>query len=416
MKIKTETLKEIAAVLILLIIGVSLPIMFSMIYEKEINIEIKKDKDFKKYKFPGNGSASDPYRIENLSIIRAKKRGISISNTTKYFIIRNCTLGYNLFNGINVQNIKNGTAKIFDNICFGHSAEGINIISSDNLKIFNNTCFDNKIGLYIENSDYCYVENNNLYRTREITGQERKLYSGLVLKNSFFVIANYNGISQTARGIYIDKCFNCTISNNYVNQVANLGVALISSSFCDIIGTICISMIYDGFVFRYSNFNHVSNCSSIVNNYGFYLSNSSDNKFSFNKLERNREGFHLTSSSHNNTISYNEFLNNTYEGVSIEESGFNSIHHNTFSFNNLAETSQASDTGWNNTWYDVVSLSGNFWNGWNSSDPYIISGNANSTDLYPLNEPITLIMTFNTSDTISLYQSLNLRFNKKELI
>ena len=80
MKIKPETIKEIAAVLILLIIGVSIPVVLSIIYEKEINIEIKKDNDFKKYKFPGNGSESNPYIIENLSIIRAKKRGISIYN------------------------------------------------------------------------------------------------------------------------------------------------------------------------------------------------------------------------------------------------------------------------------------------------------------------------------------------------
>ncbi len=390
MKIKPETIKEIAAVLILLVIGVSLPILIT--YEKEYNIEIKNDKDFKKYKFPGNGSVSNPYLIENLSIIRAKKRGISISNTSKYFVIRNCTLGYNLFNGINIQYIKNGTAKIYDNVCFGHSAEGINIVSSDYLEVYNNTCFDNKIELNIESSKHCYVANNHLYRSREITGQERFVYSGLILKNSFFVTIDNNKITQTTRGIYIEKSYNCTISNNNINKVANLGVTLISSSYCNIIGTTSKSTIYDGFVFRHSNYNYITNCSSIVNNFGFYLSDSSENTLSFNKIERNREGLHLTSNSHNNTISYNEFLNNTDEGVNIDGGEFNIIHHNTFSFNNLGEISQAQDNSSNNIWYDINSHEGNFWNGWNSSDPYVIMGSANSTDLYPLDEPINLIM------------------------
>ncbi len=403
MKIKSETIKEIAAVLVILIIGVSIPIIIT--YEKEYNIEIKKDKDFEKYNFSGEGSVSNPYVIENLSIISSKKRGISISNTSKFFIIRNCTLGYNLFNGINIQYIKNGTAKIYDNVCFGHSAEGINIVSSDSLKIYNNTCFDNKIELSIENSNHCYVENNHLYRNRKVTGQEKIVYSGLILRNSFLVTINNNKIEKTTRGMYIVNGFNCTISNNFVNQVYSLGINFISSSYCNLTSTTCISSTYDGLSFHHSNYNYVANCSSIGNNYGFYLSECSENILSFNKIEKNREGLHITSNSHNNTISYNEFLNNTNEGVNIDGSGFNIVHHNTFSFNNLGETSQARDTGWNSTWYDIISLEGNFWNEWNSSDPYVILGSANSTDLYPLNDPISLIVFYDSSKT---FQSMKL--------
>ncbi|MFW9853120.1 MAG: hypothetical protein ACFFDS_09260, partial [Candidatus Thorarchaeota archaeon] len=78
---------------------------------------------------------------------------------------------------------------------------------------------------------------------------------------------------------------------------------------------------------------------------------------------------------------------------------------NTFSFNNLGEISQAQDNSSNNIWYDINSHEGNFWNEWNSSDPYVIIGSANSTDLYPLDEPINLIIKI---EFISVHQELKL--------
>lgn len=404
MKIKTETIKEIAAVLILLIIGVSLPILIT--YEKEINIEIRKDKDFKKYNFSGNGSFSNPYIIENLSIINSKKRGIFIFNTSKFFIIRNCTLGYNLFNGISIQHIKNGTAKIYENVCFGHSTEGISIVSSNNLEIFNNTCFDNKVELNIESSNHCNIENNYLYRTKKTTGQERIIYSGLIIQDSSFITINNNRIEKNSRGISLIDVNNCTISNTFINQVYQTGINIISSSFCNLISTTCTSTTLNGFTFRYSDYNNITNCILAENNYGFYLYESCNNTLFFNKVEKNREGLYLTSNSHNNIISYNEFLNNTDEGVNINGGEFNIIHHNTFSFNNLGKISQAQDNSSNNIWYDINTNEGNHWNEWNSSNPYVILGSANSTDLYPLDDPINLILML---DSIKIPQVLKLK-------
>ena len=51
-------------------------------------IEITSDSDFEA--FPGLGTETDPYIIENYYITTNSGSGIIIRDTTKYFIVRNC--------------------------------------------------------------------------------------------------------------------------------------------------------------------------------------------------------------------------------------------------------------------------------------------------------------------------------------
>ncbi|MHA1516200.1 MAG: hypothetical protein ACTSPF_11755, partial [Candidatus Heimdallarchaeaceae archaeon] len=90
--------------------------------------------------------------------------------------------------------------------------------------------------------------------------------------------------------------------------------------------------------------------------------------------------------SYNNTVRFNLFQNNTFYGV---KNGwlckYSKIYLNSFYFNNLSGTSQAYDEGKYSEWSDLYS-SGNFWSNWSFGD-YIIDGNSNSTDSFPLSTP-----------------------------
>ena len=63
--------------------------------------------------------------------------------------------------------------------------------------------------------------------------------------------------------------------------------------------------------------------------------------------------------------------------------GHLAVHHNSFRNNNLGGSSQALDSGFDNTWYDYQTFEGNFWNDWVVGS-YSIDGTANAVDPYPL--------------------------------
>ncbi|MHA1503447.1 MAG: hypothetical protein ACTSSB_16570 [Candidatus Heimdallarchaeota archaeon] len=68
-------------------------------------IDITQDSDFTvKYNFPGSGTVLTPYIIENYQLNYSDGTAISIKDTTKNFIIRNCTL-HNCQTGIVIMNV-----------------------------------------------------------------------------------------------------------------------------------------------------------------------------------------------------------------------------------------------------------------------------------------------------------------------
>ncbi len=108
------------------------------------SIKILCDSDFgpSKYNFPGSGTEKDPYVITGYKITTTLAGGISISDTTKYFIIRYCYINTN-YSGILIDDVADGTATVLDNIC-------------------NNS----NVGIYLENSDFCVVTYNLLEENR----------------------------------------------------------------------------------------------------------------------------------------------------------------------------------------------------------------------------------------------------------
>lgn len=112
------------------------------------SIRILCDSDFgpSKYNFPGSGTEKDPYGISGYNITTTLASGISISDTTKFFIIRYCHINTN-YSGILIDDVADGTATVFNN----------------------NLCNNNMVGIYLENSDYCVIT-YNLLEENEIYG------------------------------------------------------------------------------------------------------------------------------------------------------------------------------------------------------------------------------------------------------
>ena len=80
-------------------------------------------------------------------------------------------------------------------------------------------------------------------------------------------------------------------------------------------------------------------------------------------------------------VIYNLVQECSMYGISLENSYYSSVHHNSI-VNNV---NQAIDTGGgNNTWYDPVAQEGNYWDDYLPPGSYVVSGTSGSEDLYPL--------------------------------
>ena len=175
-----------------------------------------------------------------------------------------------------------------------------------------------------------------------------------------------NTCSDNKRGLYLEYSSSSIVSNNTCSNNYWSGMVLTNSDNSTVVNNTC------------------SNSSEGDGIYIFYSDNST---IANNTYKNNDRGINFCSSDFC-VITYNLLQENGEYGVYLDSRSYNnSIHHNTFVDNNLGGTSQAYDSGANNTWYDSVALEGNFWSDHIGSGTYSIDGSTGAIDLYPLAEP-----------------------------
>ncbi len=241
-------------------------------------IVILSNNAFKSYGFPGNGSETNPYLIEDKLIISDSSQLIEIEDTTAYFIIRNCILdGLGTSSmGILLENVTHGTIlnntiteidddgitarncsyntiqrnTIFncDGIgihIYGYTSSGGTTITVYQVSLHNNIS-DNVIynchgGISFTSTAYNIVENNTLFNGTIPEGSDDK-YVGIILlgkkegevyKEEFpsgnHLIQN-NLISKFDRGIHIQESINNSILNNTIYGNDAMGISTTDDS------------------------------------------------------------------------------------------------------------------------------------------------------------------------------------------
>lgn len=173
-KIKNKKKRTIViSVILICLIAFSITAYFVVDFLIEVlkpyenGLEIRSDADFINLNLPGTGTEEDPYIIANYEFSE-KLVGIQIINTTKHFIITNCTIT-KFFTGIEIQDVSFGTCEISNNsITNGWWPEtgpyhGIKVNSTDGVVISENTIRNaGLIGIVIISSNNCLVEENIL--------------------------------------------------------------------------------------------------------------------------------------------------------------------------------------------------------------------------------------------------------------
>ncbi len=286
--------------------------------------------------FPGSGTPSDPYIIENYEIVTVEDNSIFVNGTTKNFIIRNCYLN-SFQSAIQISHVSENTVKLETNICVS-SGNGIRIFKSPEVYISNNNCSNNVgYGITIDNSNSSSIEQNFCINNGD---------SGINIYESVEVFVSNNTIENSlVKSLIIYNSENCLIQNNSFKDTDKHHVYVSMSSFYN--------------TFQYNIFYNTTDW------FGVYIVGS-NNIFHHNLIQECKGGISTPLFSMNNVIHHNSFVDNERE---------------------FLEVSQAVDDGENNIWYDTTTNEGNYWSDWSGEGVYEMEGQANSTDPYPLSDP-----------------------------
>ncbi len=391
---------------------------------------IQNDADFQnlatKYGWPGNGTATNPYIIENFEIIGNSfypdQTGLlTINNTRSYFIVRNCVLrdfqNYRV-SGILIQNASNGqlyNCEIYN--INGTYGVGVRIVNSSFIDIQNLNAHDNnEAGIDIQSySHFINVENSSFYRNS--IGIQVGGYSRDITINANNVFDNFpNGYGGFGLGLYTVTTI--TVSNNTIWNNAESGIFMdnVNSSvlvnneiYLNSLST--ISSGAAGVEFRYS-YGDTLRDNYIYNNSGGGVSilSSSYTSIISNVIHSNNASGILISRGNNyaynppstwNVISDNVISAHPSFGLEIYESLNGTITRNNFVQNAIGQQSQYYDDTYP---YDpTTNITYNYWDDWTTPDadldgivdvPYTgmdYAGlNPNLQDPYPVTTPYNI--------------------------
>ena len=370
-------------------------------FEAELPIIIDDDSDFgpSGYNFPGSGTEMEPYIIEgyNIEAQTVDDIGISVKDTTMNFEIKNNDIDIDsalenlAYIGILVVNVSANTAKIINNHVVWYGAH-ILVIDSEGVIVKDNTIERvGNPGIWIENCPHASVENNIIYSIflptmKESKSSETNMPSVYTAKHFGIYLVNSSDSNITGNNIDLDtEIKGGGISVQYSsrvlideNKVTNLDVPYSEFEYLEKGGLYLVS-VKNSTVFK--------NIVERTDKCNIYSTSCDKLLIANNTLSESEETGIAFYSTTNSTIIHNIIQNHPSFGVEITiDSENNVIHHNHFKDNNIGG-SQGSDSGYNNTWYDMGTLEGNWWNTWTGGD-YIIDGTAGSVDSFPLGEPV----------------------------
>lgn len=173
------------------------PRMYEISYDSHAPFNVTSNIDFETQGWPGNGSVTNPYRIQNLNITSTNSTCIWIMNTTSHFIIEEC-----LF----VSPIENYSS--------GQPICPITLTNVSNGKVERNHILDSFTAVSGYQVSNCSISDNTLSVSHQGIS--------ITMSNSTVISNNTQGYEPCINGITAASCRNCTIS---LNEFKNITIA-----------------------------------------------------------------------------------------------------------------------------------------------------------------------------------------------
>lgn len=207
----------------------------------------------------GNGTASNPYIIENWTISTSSLTGVQIQDTRAHFVVRNCKIGdTSSKNGIDISNATNGT--IINNR-IEKARIGIRMVKSSEILVKNNSVVDNSWeGIHVSQSINITVKDNDIYDNTD---------EGIDVWDSEYIQITGNNIyNNTDHGIENDYCTRITIANNHIYDNSWTGVHLEDASKTSVANNTISGNNQDGIYIEDSDYVVVENNTIFDHDYG----------------------------------------------------------------------------------------------------------------------------------------------------
>ncbi len=192
--------KQIVVVGICIILGVGIWFPLQHIYKREeldsFSIYISQNEDFITLGLAGEGTESNPFILEDLSISDSIS-GIRITNVTKHCIIRNCDI---MVEGIGIQilGVTDGGVTITNNR-IRKGMDGIVLQDTEDVVVQNNFLENNEdMGVKLVTSNQNIIRNNTCTRSQYgiflIESSNNTIYDNIIKENEKYGISINNGI------------------------------------------------------------------------------------------------------------------------------------------------------------------------------------------------------------------------------
>ncbi len=183
-------------------------------------ISITSDSNFTDYGFLGSGTAENPFVIEGYNITTTSNVGIYITDTTKYFTVRNCYVDAEYY-GIFIDDVVDGKITVINNTCSNNGYNGIYLYYSGTATVANNTCNNNDWGIVLEDSINSTIANNTCNSNWE----------GIYLYYSDDSTVVNNNCNNNKIGIHLHRSSFCVLSYNLLQENEGDGVCLTQISW-----------------------------------------------------------------------------------------------------------------------------------------------------------------------------------------
>ncbi len=298
------------------------------------------------------------------------------------------------------------------------------ILNSTNIHVSNQNISDTQAGFIIAFSNSCSLQESifsNIITAILVYGcNDITISNNVIEENSDGIIALYvdhldiknNVISNNLDdALEIQYCTQILVDNNTCEYNAQWAFIFLYNSFLNITNSIIQYNTFGNIFVRFTDNLLVYNTTSTNSEWGIYLADITDSEIRESKIrDHNVDGIYMINSLNvyfyaNNisgsffgikvkitdycTFTHNTIRDNHQRGISFDaQCDHNLIYQNYFINNQLDDTtgrlSYGYDDGYNNTWYNIATQTGNWWSNIESY-AYRIGGYGYSVDIYPLN-------------------------------
>ncbi len=280
----------------------------------------------------GNGTELNPYIIMNLNSTSYDNYILKIFNTTKYFIIQNCTFDADFLyqqEFILFNNVSNG--KLINNNIYQFRGEPMKFIKCNNMSILNNsinycdTTIELSENIEIELNYFTSMLSNNVSFPTDNYPLDLVWRNGLKIKNSKKISVGNNSIYGD-NTIFYDECDIINIYNNTIGGSKSYpGIKIINSNNTHIEYN---KMIWDSAICLENNTNTTVKYNFINNSFvGIELFKEKSSWVTENSISNcDQNGIYITSS-HELHILNNNIENCGFNGI-ITSSDYSFIQNN----------------------------------------------------------------------------------------